>query len=64
MLDGQRVRPGPAVVPAGAGFVGLYRSSPNLIMAGAMIAMALPIAVFIFGQRFFTKGIDLQRALK
>ena len=45
-------------------FVGLYKSSPNLIMAGAMIAMAIPIAVFIFGQRFFTKGIDISGSLK
>jgi len=45
-------------------FVGLYKSSPNLIMAGAMITMAIPIAVFIFGQRFFTKGIDLSGSLK
>jgi multiple sugar transport system permease protein len=45
-------------------FVGLYKSSPNLIMAGAMIAMAIPIAVFIFGQRFFTRGIDISGSLK
>ena len=46
------------------GFIGLYKSSPNLIQAGAMIAMAIPIAVFIFGQRFFTRGIDLSGSLK
>jgi len=46
------------------GFIGLYKSSPNLVQAGAMIAMAIPIAVFIFGQRFFTKGIDLKGSLK
>jgi multiple sugar transport system permease protein len=46
------------------GFVGLYKSSPNLIMAGAIIAMAIPILVFLFGQRFFTKGIDVTGAIK
>ena len=29
-----------------------------------MIAMAIPIAVFIFGQRFFTRGIDVSGSLK
>lgn len=46
------------------GFIGLYKSSPNLIQAGALITMAIPIAVFIFGQRFFSKGIDLSGSFK
>src|SRR4029453_9411057 len=41
------------------GFIGLYKSSANLIQAGAIIAMAFPIGVFLFGQRYFTKGIDI-----
>ena len=45
-------------------FIGLYQTSTNLIQAGAVIAMAIPIVVFIFGQRFFTKGIDVSGAIK
>lgn len=45
-------------------FIGLYKSSPHLIQAAAMITMAIPIAVFVFGQRFFMRGIDLSGALK
>jgi hypothetical protein len=29
-----------------------------------MIAMAIPIIVFLFGQRFFTKGIDISGSMK
>jgi multiple sugar transport system permease protein len=46
------------------GFIGLYESAGNLVQAGAILAMAIPIVVFIFGQRFFTKGIDVSGALK
>ena len=46
------------------GFIGLYQSSANLVQAGAIIAMAIPILVFLFGQRFFTKGIDVSGSLK
>jgi multiple sugar transport system permease protein len=46
------------------GFIGLYDTSPNLIQAAAMITMAIPIGVFCFGQRFFTRGIDLSGSLK
>ncbi len=45
-------------------FIGLYKSSPHLIQAAAMITMAIPIAVFVLGQRFFMRGIDLRGALK
>jgi multiple sugar transport system permease protein len=46
------------------GFIGLYKSSANLIQAGAIIAMAFPIGVFLFGQRYFTKGIDISGSIK
>ena len=46
------------------GFIGLYESAGNLVQAGAILAMAIPIVVFIFGQRFFTKGIDVSGAIK
>jgi multiple sugar transport system permease protein len=46
------------------GFIGLYDSSPHLIQAGAMITMAIPIGVFLFGQRYFTRGIDLSGSMK
>jgi hypothetical protein len=29
-----------------------------------MIAMGIPILVFCFGQRFFTRGIDVSGSLK
>jgi multiple sugar transport system permease protein len=46
------------------GFIGLYNTATNLIQAGAIIAMAIPIVVFLFGQRFFMKGIDVSGSLK
>jgi multiple sugar transport system permease protein len=46
------------------GFIGLYKSAANLVQAGAIIAMAIPILVFMFGQRFFMKGIDVSGSLK
>ena len=29
-----------------------------------MIAMSIPLIVFLFGQRFFMRGIDVSGALK
>jgi multiple sugar transport system permease protein len=46
------------------GFIGLYKAEPQLIQAAAMITMSVPILVFIFGQRFFMKGIDVSGSLK
>ncbi len=45
-------------------FVGLYKAQPALVQAAAMIAMVIPILVFLFGQRFFVRGIDVSGALK
>jgi multiple sugar transport system permease protein len=45
-------------------FLGLYREQTHLVQAASMIAMSVPIAVFLFGQRFFMRGIDLSGSLK
>lgn len=37
----------------------LYDSQPNLIQSGAMLALIIPVMVFLFAQRVFLKGIDL-----
>ncbi len=37
----------------------LYDSQPNLIQAGALLAMAIPLIIFFFAQKVFLKGIDL-----
>ena len=43
------------------GFIGLYDSSPHLIQAGAMIAMAIPIAVFLLRPPLLHQGHRRQR---
>jgi multiple sugar transport system permease protein len=45
-------------------FLGLYDSDIPLMQAGALIAMAVPILVFLFLQRIFLRGIDLSGAIK
>jgi multiple sugar transport system permease protein len=45
-------------------FTGLYKAQPQLVQAGAMITMIIPILVFLFGQRFFMRGIDVSGSLK
>jgi multiple sugar transport system permease protein len=45
-------------------FLGLYKAQPALVQAAAMIAMVIPILVFLFGQRFFMRGIDVSGSLK
>lgn len=37
----------------------LYDNQPTLIQAGAMLALIIPVVVFIFAQKIFLKGIDL-----
>jgi multiple sugar transport system permease protein len=57
----------PELMPISVGlysFLGLYREQPHLIQAASLIAMSVPIAVFLFGQRFFMRGIDLSGSLK
>lgn len=38
-------------------FNGIYGSDPALIQAGALMALVLPLLLFIFAQRFFVRGI-------
>ena len=45
-------------------FLGLYKAQPALVQASAMIAMVIPLLVFLFGQRYFVRGIDVAGALK
>ncbi len=45
-------------------FLGLYKSQPALVQAAAMIAMVIPLMVFLFGQRYFVRGVDVSGALK
>ncbi len=42
----------------------LYDSQPNLIQSGAMLALIVPVLVFLFAQRVFLKGIDLSGVQK
>ena len=37
----------------------LYDDTPSLIQSGAMLALIIPVMVFLFAQRIFLKGIDL-----
>jgi multiple sugar transport system permease protein len=38
-------------------FVGLYAQQPELVQAGAMMALILPLILFIIAQRYFIQGI-------
>jgi multiple sugar transport system permease protein len=38
-------------------FIGIYGQQPELVQAGALMALALPLLVFIFAQRYFIQGI-------
>ena len=38
-------------------FNGLYGQKPQLIQAGALMALILPLILFAFAQRFFVQGI-------
>jgi multiple sugar transport system permease protein len=40
-------------------FLGLYSVQLGLLQAGAVISMAIPVALFLIFQRTFLKGIDL-----
>ncbi len=42
----------------------LFDTSPHLIQAGALLALAIPVVVFIAAQRFFLRGIDLSGVSK
>lgn len=45
-------------------FNAIYDSQPHLIQAAALLALAIPVVVFFFAQRFFLKGIDLSGVQK
>jgi multiple sugar transport system permease protein len=45
-------------------FLGIYDTNIPLVLAGAFIAMAFPLLVFITLQRVFLSGIDLSGSLK
>lgn len=45
-------------------FVGIYDTNIPLVMAGAFIAMAIPLLVFFVLQRIFLSGIDLSGSVK
>jgi len=45
-------------------FNSLYDSQPNLIQSGALLALIIPVVVFLFAQRVFLKGIDLSGVQK
>jgi multiple sugar transport system permease protein len=45
-------------------FNSLYDSQPNLIQSGALLALIVPVIVFMFAQRVFLKGIDLSGVQK
>ena len=38
-------------------FNGIYGQRPQLIQAGALMAMLLPLLLFVVAQRFFVQGI-------
>ncbi|MEU6860517.1 carbohydrate ABC transporter permease [Glycomyces sp. NPDC046736] len=48
------------IVPIGVGlsyFSGVYNSEPHLILAAALLALVLPVAIFLAAQRVFVRGI-------
>lgn len=42
----------------------LYDSQPNLIQSGSLLALIIPVVVFLFAQRVFLQGIDLSGVQK
>jgi len=45
-------------------FLGIYDTNIPLVQAGALIAMIVPLAIFLLLQRVFLRGIDLSGSLK
>lgn len=57
----------PDLVPISVGlraFNTLYDTQPTLIQAGAMIALVVPVIIFLFAQKAFLQGIDLSGVQK
>jgi multiple sugar transport system permease protein len=42
----------------------LYDDTPSLIQSGSLLALIIPVMVFLFAQRIFLKGIDLSGVQK
>jgi multiple sugar transport system permease protein len=42
----------------------LYDSQPNLIQSGSLLALIIPVMIFLFAQRIFLQGIDLSGVQK
>ena len=42
----------------------LYDSQPNLIQSGSLLALIVPVVIFLFAQRVFLQGIDLSGVQK
>ena len=54
-------------VPVSVGlyqFMGIYDTNIPLVQAGALIAMLVPLGIFVMLQRVFLRGIDLSGSLK
>jgi multiple sugar transport system permease protein len=45
-------------------FNSLYDSQPNLIQSGSLLALVIPVVVFLFAQKVFLQGIDLSGVQK
>jgi multiple sugar transport system permease protein len=45
-------------------FLGIYDTNIPLVLAGAFIAMAIPLLIFMLLQRIFLRGIDLSGSVK
>lgn len=45
-------------------FNAVYDSQPNLIQSASMLALIVPVVVFLFAQRVFLQGIDLSGVQK
>jgi multiple sugar transport system permease protein len=41
-----------------------YDSQPNLIQSGSLLALIIPVVMFMFAQRVFLQGIDLSGVQK
>ena len=45
-------------------FLGIYDTNIPLVLAGAFIAMVIPLLIFVLLQRVFLRGIDLSGSVK
>ena len=45
-------------------FLALYDTQQELVQAGAILGMAIPLLIFFLTQRYFLRGVDLSGAIK